>query len=219
MEQVKEKLLQIETAVDALVRDLVQIAPMIHESNQDTIKLNESLVKGLNRLQELILEREVQRDKLLDALEPYFLTIEQYRNVGDNMDQIANDAFERLNAIKSSLIHSIESIPKQTHVIQKHTLDLKSLPIILTLCLLATLITFGLGQLREKSRQLMQKHTYEIRYRFMALEMPELVLAVDSLFYQDSERFEKVVVKREEEQRLLHSIKRKRSEIKSLDRE
>lgn len=219
MEQVKEKLLQIETAVDALVRDLVQIAPMIHESNQDTIKLNESLVKGLNRLQEIILEREIQRDKLLDALEPYFLTIEQYRNVGDNMDQIASDAFEKLNAIKFSLEHSIESIPKQTYVIQKHTLDFNSIPIILTLCLLATLITFGLGQLREKRGQLMQKHSYEIRYRLMALEMPRLVRDIDSLFYRDSERFEKVVVKREEEQRLLHSIERKRSEIKSLDRE
>lgn len=217
MEQVKEKLLQIETSVDALVRDLMKVAPMIHESNQDTVKLNENLVKGLNRLQELILEREKQVDEFLTALTPYFLTIEQYQNIGASIDTIANTAVERLNSSKSSLLQSIDSIPKETNVVQKHTLDYKSLPIILIFSLMATIISFGLGQFWEQSKQLAEKRSYEIRYRLMALEMPEFVHDVDSIFRRDSERFEKLVIKREEEQRLIHSINNKRDEIKGLE--
>ncbi|WP_188347315.1 hypothetical protein [Sphingobacterium cavernae] len=51
----------------------------------------------------------------------------------------------------------------------------------------------------------------------MALEMPEFVHGVDSIFRRDSERFEKLVIKREEEQRLIHSINNKRDEIKGLE--
>lgn len=218
MEQIKEKLLQIETSIDALVRDLVKVAPMIHESNQDTVKLNENLVKGLNRLQELILEREKQVDKFLTALAPYFLTIEQYQNIGTSIDTIANTAVDRLNSSKSSLLQSIDSIPKETRVVQKHTLDYKSLPIILIFSFMATIISFGLGQFWEQGKQLAEKHSYEIRYRLMALEMPEFVHGVDSVFRRDSERFEKLVIKREEERRLLNSIERKRSEIQNLDK-
>lgn len=216
MEQIKEKLLQIETSVDALVRDLVKIAPIIHESNQDTVKLNENLVKGLNRLQELALEREKQLDKFLTALSPYFLTIEQYQNVGSSIDTIANTAVDRLNSSKSSLLQSIDSIPKETQVVQKHTLDYKSIPIILIFSFLTTVIVFGLGQFWEQRKQLAEKRSYEIRYRLMALEMPEFVHGVDSVFRRDSERFEKLVIKREEEQRLIHSINNKRDEIKDL---
>jgi len=215
MEQIKEKLLQIETSVDAFVRELVKVAPMIHESNQDTVKLNENLVKGLNRLQELILEREKQVDKFLTALTPYFLTIEQYQNVGASIDTIANTASERLNSSKSSLLQSIDSIPKEMHVLQKHTLDYKSIPIILIFSLLTTIIVFGLGQFWEQRKQLSEKRSYEIRYRLMALEMPEFVHGVDSVFRRDSERFEKLVIKREEEQSLINSVERKRKEIKN----
>jgi len=217
MEQIKEKLLQIETSVDALVRDLVKIAPMIHESNQDTIQLNQNLVNGLNRLQELILERELQQEKLLNALEPYFLTIEQYQKVGTNIEQIVDTAVSKLNSSKSSLLQSVGSIPKETRVVRKHTLDYKSLPVVLLFILMATAISFGLGQFWEQNKQLVEKRSYEIRYRLMALEMPEFVYGIDSVFRKDSERFEKVVMKREEEQRLLHSIERKRSEIKNLN--
>ena len=217
MEQIKEKLLQIETSVDALVRDLVKIAPIIHESNQDTVKLNENLVKGLNRLQELALEREKQLDKFLTALSPYFLTIEQYQNVGSSIDTIANTAVDRLNLSKSSLLQSIDSIPRETQVVQKHTLDYKSIPIILIFSFLTTVIVFGLGQFWEQRKQLAEKRSYEIRYRLMALEMPEFVHGVDSVFRRDSERFEKLVIKREEEQRLIHSINNKRDEIKDLE--
>src|SRR5690606_812072 len=218
MEKIKKKLLQIETSVDALVRDLVKIAPMIHESNQDTVKLNENLVKGLNRLQELILEREKQLNKFLTAVTPYFLTIEQYQNIGASIDTIANTAVDRLNSSKSSLLQSIDSIPKETHVVQKHTLDYKSIPIILIFSFMVTIISFGLGQFWEQRKQLAEKRSYEIRYRLMALEMPEFVYGVDSVFRRDSERFEKLVIKREEEQRLLNSIERKRSEIQNLDK-
>lgn len=218
MEQIKEKLLQIETSVDALVRDIVKVAPMIHESNQDTVKLNENLVKGLNRLQELVLKREKQLDEFLIALSPYFLTIEQYRNVGQNVEQIVETAVERLNSTRSTLMQSMGSIPKETHVVQKHTLDYKSLPIILLFSFMATTISFGLGQFWEQRKQLAEKRSYEMRYRMMALEMPKFVHGVDSVFHRDSERFEKLVIKREEEQRLLNSIERKRSEIQNLDK-
>ncbi|MFD2599354.1 hypothetical protein ACFSQ3_10345 [Sphingobacterium corticis] len=217
MEQIKEKLLQIETSVDALVRDLVKIAPMIHESNQDTTELNQNLVKGLNKLQELILEREIQQEKLLNALEPYFLTIEQYQKVGTNIEQIVDTAVSKLNSTQSSLLQSVGSIPKETLLVKKHTLDYKSLPLILIFSLMATAISFGLGQFWEQKKQLVEKRSYEIRYRLMALEMPEFVSGVDSLFSENSERFEEVVMKREEEQRLLHSIERKRLDIKNLD--
>lgn len=216
MEQIKEKLLQLETSVDALVRDLVKIAPMIHESNQDTEKLNKNLIENLDKLREFTLKRETQLDKFLNALTPYFLTIEQYQKVGTNIEQIVDAAVAKLNSSQSSLLQSVDSIPKETRIVKKHTLDYKSLPIILIFSLMATIISFGLGQFWEQSKQLAEKRSYEIRYRLMALEMPEFVHDVDSIFRRDSERFEKLVIKREEEQRLINSIKNKRNEIKSL---
>lgn len=49
----------------------------------------------------------------------------------------------------------------------------------------------------------------------MALEMPKFVYGIDSVFSRDSERFEKLVIKREEEQRLINSVGRKSQEIKN----
>lgn len=217
MEQIKEKLLQIEASIDALVRDLVKVAPMIHESNQDTTKLNKNLIENLEKLREFTLKRETQLDKFLNALTPYFLTIEQYQKVGTNIEQIVDSAVAKLSSSQYSLLQSVDSIPKETRIVKKHTLDYKSLPIILIFSLMATIISFGLGQFWEQSKQLAEKRSYEIRYRLMALEMPEFVHDVDSLFRRDSERFEKLVIKREEEQRLIHSINNKRDEIKGLE--
>ncbi len=146
------------------------------------------------------------------------MTIEQYQKVGTNIEQIVDIAISKLNSTQSSLLQSVGGIPKETLVVKKHTLDYKSLPIVLILSLMATTISFGLGQFWEQRKQLAEKRSYEIRYRLMALEMPEFVYGVDSVFRRDAERFEKIVVKREEERRLLNSIERKRSEIKNLDK-
>jgi len=57
-----------------------------------------------------------------------------------------------------------------------------------------------------------------MRYRMVGLELPELTQEIDSVYRKDRKRFENLVIKREEEHRLINSIESKRSEIKDLDR-
>lgn len=66
------------------------------------------------------------------------------------------------------------------------------------------------------ARQIGDKTSYELRYRMMTLEMPDITAHIDSAYSLNSDKFHDLVIKREEENKLLYSIDRRREEIKKL---
>jgi len=83
--------------------------------------------------------------------------------------------------------------------------------------LLSIFTSLGLGTLYEKNRQLDNRKSYEMRYRMMGLELPNVTSHIDSTYSLDPNKFNDLVIKREEENKLLYNIKRKRQEIKKLN--
>lgn len=55
-----------------------------------------------------------------------------------------------------------------------------------------------------------------MRYRMIALDLPEVASHIDSAYSLNSDKFHNLVIKREEENKLLYSIDRRREEIKKL---
>lgn len=56
-----------------------------------------------------------------------------------------------------------------------------------------------------------------MRYRMMELELPNVTSHIDSTDSLDPNKFNDLVIKREEENKLLYSIERKRQENKKLN--
>lgn len=84
--------------------------------------------------------------------------------------------------------------------------------IVINFLLLLSWLNYGL----EKDRQIGDKTSYELRYRMMTLEMPDITAHIDSAYSLNSDKFHDLVIKREEENKLLYSIDRRREEIKKL---
>ncbi|WP_235891228.1 hypothetical protein [Sphingobacterium lumbrici] len=99
----------------------------------------------------------------------------------------------------------------------QYGIDLKSTPVVIVMIVLSVIISLGTGALYEKNRQLNDRKSYEMRYRMMELDLPNITSYIDSTYTLDPNKFQKLVIKREEENRLLHTIELKRREIKELD--
>ena len=82
--------------------------------------------------------------------------------------------------------------------------------------ILSIIISLSLGSLHEKNRQIDNRKSYEMRYRMMELELPNITSHIDSTYTHDPNKFHDLVIKREEENKLLYNIERKRQEIKKL---
>ena len=90
-------------------------------------------------------------------------------------------------------------------------------PLIIVMIALSTIISLGLGVLYEKNKQLDDRKSYEMRYRMIELELPHVTSHIDSTHSLNPKKFHNLVIKREEENKLLNSIDQKRQEIKNLN--
>jgi len=99
----------------------------------------------------------------------------------------------------------------------QYGIDLKSTPMVVIMIVLSVIISLGLGVLYEKNKQLDDRKSYEIRYRMMELELPNITSHIDSSYSLNPNKFHDLVIKREEENKLLNSIDQKRQEIKQLN--
>lgn len=219
MEQIQQKILEIEVLMDAINKELLNLSPDITANNEETARLNKNLVENLNMLKDLIINRERNLNSFLDALAPYFLTINQYKGIAPSIENIVAQAIEKLEIKRSSLIESISTIPEKTLVVTKHTLDYKSLSIIGFLTFLFCGILFCLGQLWQLNKSLKHYKSFEVKYRMLNLEYPSLANTLDSIYRRNPEKVEETVIKKEEEQRLRWNIKEKQLEIKELQQE
>ena len=219
MEQIKQKLIEIEVLMDTINKELLTLSPDISAKNEETANLNKSLVENLSVLKDLIVSREKNLNIFLQALDPYFLTIDQYKGIAPSIENIINESIDKLEVKRNSLIDSVSSIPERTLVITKHTLDYKSLSIICIFSFLFCGILFCFGQIWILNKNLEQSNSFEVKYRMLSLEYPLVANNLDSIYRRNPEKVEETVIKKEEEQRLRWSIKEKQREIRELQRE
>ncbi|WP_149912926.1 MULTISPECIES: hypothetical protein [Sphingobacterium] len=216
MEQIQQKLIEIEILMDTINKELLNLSPDITAKNEQTANLNKSLIENLNVLKDLIVSREKNLNSFLQALGPYFLTIDQYKGIAPAIENIINDSIEKLEVKRNSLIDSVSAIPEKTLVITKHTLDYKSLSVICIFSFLFCGILFCFGQIWILNKNLEQSNSFEVKYRMLNLEYPLVANTLDSIYRRNPEKVEETVIKKEEEQRLRWSIKEKQREIREL---
>lgn len=142
-----------------------------------------------------------------------------------SLEDVANKSSETtrkhlsiLTEKENEIVAKVSQIPDSVKIRHLYGVDLKSTPVIIIMILFSVIIMLGLGLLLEKDRQIGNKTSYEMRYRMMALDLPDVVSHIDSVYSVDPDKFYDLVIKKEEENKLLFSIERKRKEIKELNR-
>ena len=146
--------------------------------------------------------------------------INNYGSLQDVANEIATTTRQELVVLtdkEKEIVSKISEIPEQVIVKYQYGIDLKSTPMVVVMVLFSVIISLGLGALYEKNRQIDNRKSYEMRYRMMELELPNITSHIDSTYTHDPNKFHDLVIKREEENKLLNSIDRKRQEIKNLN--
>jgi hypothetical protein len=215
--KLEQTILNVENTIDALQRELISIVPAINGSLDKNEVFKTEVAKEMQRLIQVIDAREKSLVSFVKTLGPYILTIEQYQEFTPIIRNAIDEAVAKMIEAEQSLLKSTEMIPKETLVKTKHSIDYKSLSIVAVLTLLSCIALFSLGQVWLMKNQLDESKSYEMRYRMIGLELPQVANSVDSLYRSDSDKFNAKVVKREEEQKLKWSIRQKQKEINELD--
>ena len=146
--------------------------------------------------------------------------INNYGSLQDVANEIATTTRQELVVLtdkEKEIVSKISEIPEQVIVKYQYGIDLKSTPMVVVMVLFSVIISLGLGALYEKNRQIDNRKSYEMRYRMMELELPNVTSHIDSTYSLNPNKFHNLVIKREEENKLLNSIDRKRQEIKNLN--
>lgn len=215
--KLEQTILNVENTIDALQRELISIVPAINVSLDKNEVFKTEVAKEIQRLIQVIDAREKSLVDFVKSLGPYILTIEQYQEFTPIIRNAIDEAVAKMIKVEQSLLKSTEMIPKETWVKTKHSIDYKSLSIVAVLTMLSCIALFSLGQVWLMRNQLDEYKSYEMRYRMIGLELPQVANSVDSLYRSDSDKLNAKVVKREEEQRLKWSIRQKQKEINDLE--
>lgn len=139
------------------------------------------------------------------------------QDVANEISTITRQELAVLTIKEKEIVSKIAEIPDQVIVKHHYGIDLKSTPLIIVMIALSTIISLGLGVLYEKNKQLDDRKSYEMRYRMIELELPHVTSHIDSTYSLNPKKFHNLVIKREEENKLLNSIDQKRQEIKNLN--
>ncbi|MDM1050155.1 hypothetical protein [Sphingobacterium hotanense] len=215
--KLEQTILNVENTIDALQRELISIVPAINGSLDRNEGFKTEVATEIQRLIQVIDAREKSLVDFVKTLAPYILTIKQYQEFTPIIRNAIDEAIAKMVKAEQSLLKSTEMIPKETLVKTKHSIDYKSLSIVAVLTILSCIALFSLGQVWLMKNQLDESKSYEMRYRMIGLELPQVANSVDSLYERDSEKFNAKVVKREEEQRLKWSIRQKQKELNELE--
>lgn len=182
---------------------------------------NEKNMKDLHEIrtkdQELLRQIQIfmkSENKILSKI------VNDYGSLQNLAIQIADVTGQNLNKLvdkEKEIVLKLAEIPNRVNVKHHYGIDLKSTLVIIVMIVLSVIISLGIGTLCEKSRQLDDRKSYEMRYRMMELELPNITSHIDSTYTLDPNKFHDLVIKREEENKLLNSIDRKRREIKNLN--
>lgn len=218
LENIKEQVNSLQENTDFITKDIVRIMPTIVSllsANEKTMQeFHDMRAKDQEHLNQIKTFIKQEHEILSKIIKDYG----SLQHVANTISETANQQFLALAEKEKEIVTKLSRIPDSVNIRHVYGIDLKSTPVIIIMILFSVIIASGLGMLSEKNRQIGDKTSYEMRYRMIALETPELIKEIDSVYRKDKRRFENLVIKREEEQRLINSIERKRSEIKDLDR-
>lgn len=212
-------LISLNNTIEALQRELLNVAPVIDELIKKNTSLSKELESEMQRLIKVIDVREKSLVDFVKFLQPFILTIEQYKNFTPIIDDAIDEGVKKIELAEKSLINSVRQIPTKTLIHNKHSLDYKSMSVVAILSIVTCIALFSFGQIWLINHQLNRAKSYEMRYRMIGLELPHVAKSIDSLYTIDSERFDSKVIKREEEQRLKWSVLQKQRELIELDKQ
>lgn len=217
LENLQQQVNTLEENTELITQDIVRIMPtivsLLSENEKNMKDLHEIRVKD----QELLRQIQIFIKRENDVLSKI---VKDYGSLQNLAIQIADATGHELNKLidkEKEIISKLTEIPDQVNIKHHYGIDLKSTPVIIVMIVLSIIISLGIGTLHEKNRQLDNRKSYEMRYRMMELELPNITSHIDSAFSSDPKKFHDLVVKREEENKLLNSIELKRREIKELD--
>lgn len=216
LENLQQKVNTLEENTDLITQDIVRIMPtivsLLSENEKNMKEFHEIRAKD----QELLRQIQTFMKRENDVLSRI---VKDYGSLQNLAVQIADATGQEVNRLvdkEKEIVSKLAEIPEQVNVSHNYEIDLKSTPVIIIMIILSIIISLGLGTLYERNRQLDNRKSYEMRYRMMELELPHVTSHIDSTYSLDPNKFNDLVIKREEENKLLNSIERKRQEIENL---
>jgi len=217
LQNIKQQVDALQENIDLITQDIVRIMPTI----VSLLSENEKKMKDFHEIR-------TQDQEVLSQIKGYIKRendilskiINDYGSLQNVANEIATTTRQELVVLadkEKEIVSKISEIPEQVIVKHQYGIDLKSTPVLVVMILFSVVISLGLGALYEKNRQIDNRKSYEMRYRMMELKLPNVTSHIDSSYSLNPNKFHDLVIKKEEENKLLHSIDRKRREIKNLN--
>ncbi|MEC3880428.1 hypothetical protein [Parapedobacter sp. 10938] len=217
LENLQQQVNTLEENADLITQDIVRIMPtivsLLSENERNMKDLHEMRAKDQELLQQI--KQFIKREN--DVLSKIINDYGTLQDVANEISTITRQELAVLTIKEKDIVSKIAEIPDQVIVKHHYGIDLKSTPLIIVMIALSTIISLGLGVLYEKNKQLDDRKSYEMRYRMIELELPHVTSHIDSTYSLNPKKFHNLVIKREEENKLLNSIDQKRQEIKNLN--
>lgn len=217
LENLQQQVNTLEENADLITQDIVRIMPtivsLLSENERNMKDLHEMRAKDQELLQQI--KQFIKREN--DVLSKIINDYGTLQDVANEISTITRQELAVLTIKEKDIVSKIAEIPDQVIVKHHYGIDLKSTPLIIVMIALSTIISLGLGVLYEKNKQLDDRKSYEMRYRMIELELPHVTSHIDSTHSLNPKKFHNLVIKREEENKLLNSIDQKRQEIKNLN--
>lgn len=217
LQNIKQQVDALQENIDLITQDIVRIMPTM----VSLLSENEKKMKDFHEIR-------TQDQEVLSQIKGYIkrendiLTkiINDYGSLQNVANEIATTTRQELFVLadkEKEIVSKISEIPEKVIVKHQYGIDLKSTPVVVVMILFSVIISLGLGALYEKNRQIDNRKSYEMRYRMMELELPSVTSHIDSSYSLNPNKFHDLVIKKEEENKLLNSINQKRREIKNLN--
>lgn len=216
LENLQQQVNALEENTDLITQDIVRIMPTIVSLLSGNEKNMKELHEMRTRDQELLRQIQLFIKRENDVLAKIIQDYGSLQNLAVQIVDTTGQELTKLVDKEKEIVDKLAEIPKKVNIKYHYGIDLRSTPMIIVMIVLSIMISMGLGILYEKNRELDGRKSYEMRYRMIELNLPNITSQIDSTYSKDPNKFYDLVIKREEENKLLKSIDRKRQEIENL---
>jgi len=216
LENLQQQVNTLEENTELITQDIVRIMPTIVSLLSDNEKNMKDLYEIRAKDQALLHQIQIFMKSENEILSKIVNDYGSLQNLAIQITDVTGQNLNKLVDKEKEIVLKLAEIPNRVNIKHHYGIDLKSTPMIIIMIVLSTIISLGIGTLHEKNRQIDDRKSYEMRYRMIELEFPNITSHIDSTYTLDPNKFHKLVIKREEENKLLHTIDLKRKEIKEL---
>ena len=217
LENLQQQVNTLEENTDLITQDIVRIMPtivsLLSENEKNMKEFHEIRTKDQEVLRQIQTFMKRENDVLSKIVKDYG----SLQNLAVQIADATEQELGRLVDKEKEIVSKLTEIPDQVNVKHHYGIDLKSTPVIIVMILLSIITSLGLGTLHEKNRHLDNRKSYEMRYRMMELELPNVTSHIDSTYFLDPNKFNDLVIKREEALKLKFAIEGKQKEIIELE--